>query len=203
MIALVSRASSSGTVTTPSGWTTIPGFPTSNANGIALYGFYRVASSEPSSYTFSFSIGKALIVISSYRGVDTTTPIHQSAAAADTTNRTAHASPSVTTTIADCWIVTAYSDRNNVSSDTWSTPAGLTSRSGNIVATGTQNNSLATFDTNADEAAGTYSYTATASASQNNACMCTLALAPGAAPAPAPQAVPTILRQAVARSALR
>jgi hypothetical protein len=203
MVALVTRPSSSGTVTTPSGWTTVPNFPVTNTNGTALYGFYRVASSEPASYTFSYSLGKAIVAISGYRGVDNTTPIHQSAAAADTTNRAAHASPSVTTTIANCWIFTGYTDRSSVSTDTWSTPTGLTSRSGNLTVTGTNNNSLATFDTNADEPTGSYTYTSTASASQSNACMCTIALAPLVTLPPPSGPQPLILRQATPRASLR
>ncbi|MFJ6085159.1 hypothetical protein ACIQI8_27500 [Streptomyces sp. NPDC092369] len=203
MIMLVSRASGTATVTTPSGWTVIPNFPVTNSNGTALAGFYRVASSEPASYTVAFSTGKAIIAISSYRGVDNTTPIHQSAAAADTTTRAAHTSPSVTTTLANCWIVAGYVDRGSITASTWSTPSGLTSRSGSLVATGTNNNSLATFDTNSDQPTGSYSYSSTASGSTNTATMCTVALAPAPPAAAAPQAIPVCVRQAVMRAALR
>ncbi|MFI1535564.1 hypothetical protein [Streptomyces anandii] len=203
MVAIVSRPSGTATVSTPSGWDVLSGFPVQNSGGITLAGFYRVASSEPASYTFSFSTGKCLIAISSYRGVDNTTPVHQSAAATDTTNRTTHTSPSITTTVANCWTIAGYADRGFTSASTWSTPTGLTSRSGNLVTTGTNDNSLATFDSNADKTAGSYSYASTASASQSNACMCTVALAPAPPSVPAPQAVPLVMRQAVARSALR
>jgi hypothetical protein len=203
MIALISRASSASTVNTPSGWTVLPGFPAQNTNGTTLCGFYRVAASEPGSYTWSGSAQKWCIAVSSYRGVDTSTPINDSAAAVDTTSRAAHASPSVTTTIADCWIATGYCDRGIASASTWSTPSGLTSRSGNLTTTGSNCVSLATFDTNTDEPTGSYSYTSTASASQSNACMGTIALTPAGAIVAAPQAVPLILRQAVARSTLR
>ncbi|MEU5596680.1 hypothetical protein [Streptomyces sp. NPDC020298] len=200
MVAITSRPSSSATVSTPTGWSALPNFPTTNSNGTALYGFYRVASSEPASYTFSFSVGKICISISSYRGVDNTTPINASSATADTTNRSAHASPSITTTVASCWLIAGYCDRGTASASTWSTPTGLTSRSGNLTTTGTNNNSLATFDSNGGQSTGSYSYSSTASASQSNACMCTVALAPAG---PTPPIAPLLLRQAVARSALR
>ncbi|MFE5140323.1 hypothetical protein ACFRDV_22045 [Streptomyces fagopyri] len=199
MIALISRPSSSATVTTQAGWTIISGFPISNTNGTVLTGFYRVASGEPASYTWAFSTGKCCIATMSYRGVDTVTPVHKSAAAADTTTRTGHTSPSITTTIANCWTIGGFCDRGTSSSSTWTTPSGLTSRA-SLGTTGTSDNSLAVFDSNGALAAGAYSYASTASQSLSTAAMCTLALAP--AP-PTPPAQPVILRQAMARSALR
>ncbi|MGW0795914.1 hypothetical protein [Streptomyces sp. NPDC002692] len=200
MVAIISRASSSATVSTPSGWTVIPGFPVQNTNGTTLCGFYKVASSEPASYTWSGSAQKWCIATMSYRGVDTGSPINVSSAAVDTTNRAAHASPSITTTVANCWIVAGYGDRGSTSASTWSTPSGLTSRSGSLTTTGTSDNSLATFDTNAGQTAGAYTYSSTASASQSTACMCTVALAPAGPP---PQPPPVVVRQAVQRAACR
>ncbi|MEU6513633.1 hypothetical protein [Streptomyces sp. NPDC046978] len=202
MVALISRPSSGATVSTPSGWSILSGFPVQNTNGTTFCGFYKVAASEPASYTFAGSTGKWCIAMATYRGVDNGTPIHASAAAIDTTSRAAHASPSVTTTVADCWILTGYCDRGTSSASTWATPSGLTSRSGSLVTTGTSNNSLATFDTNADEPTGSYSYSATASAAQNNASMCTVALAPASA-VPAPPVPAAVLLQAASRAALR
>ncbi len=185
MVAVISRPSSSATVSTPSGWTVVPGFPVQNTNGTTMAGFYRVAASEPASYTWSGSAGKWCIATMSYRGASTSTPINTSSAAVDTTSRAAHTSPSITTTVASCWLIAAYADRGTSSADTWSTPTGHTSRSGNLSVTGTNNNSLATFDTNAGQTTGSYSYSSTASASQSNACMATIALAPaGSSPTP-------------------
>ncbi|MER8030725.1 hypothetical protein ABTZ78_17400 [Streptomyces bauhiniae] len=204
MVAVISRATTGSTVSTPSGWTIVPSFPVTNSNGTTLLAFYRVASaSEPASYTFTGSAQKWCIAICTYRGVDNTSPINASAAAADTTNRAAHTSPSVTTTAANCWVLAAYCDRGTSTASTWSTPSGLTSRSGNVVTTGTSDNSLATFDTNAGQAAGSYSYASTASASQSNAAMGTIALAPAVILPPPSGPPPLILRQATARASLR
>jgi hypothetical protein len=73
-----SPTSQSGpTVTAPSGWTAVSGSPYVGSTGSALWVWYKIASSEGSSYSLSFSptIDDITALIARYTGVDNTSPI--------------------------------------------------------------------------------------------------------------------------------
>ncbi len=84
-----SSSSNTITVTPPSGWSTAAGPVRSGVSGnyIVHYVFYKVAASEPSSWTFTLSSGGWLTgVVSAYSNVNTTTPLDVGAATATCTS---------------------------------------------------------------------------------------------------------------------
>lgn len=115
---------SSDSLTAPAGWTQID--TTITDSGFALADFYHLAtSSEPSSYTWTFSGSTQVVAaLSDYSGVDSTNPIDVSATAVDTSNSTSHAAPSVTTTKPDDMLVNIWA--YEVATTTSSFPTGDT-----------------------------------------------------------------------------
>jgi RHS repeat-associated protein len=138
LIASIAVTPSTVTITAPSGWTLIRrtnnGATTSNS--LAVY--YKVASaSEGTSYAFgvtgaTFGVGG----IQGFTGVDTANPIHIENGQT-TPSATTHATPSVTTSVANAMIVTSHAF---ASSNSWTPPSGMTESfdkpSGNNNATG-------------------------------------------------------------------
>jgi hypothetical protein len=122
MIASIAQGlvSSPLTITgSPAGWTLVrqSQFGATNVYGMAVYS--RVASSEPASYTWTFS--KALNSaggISAYRNVDTTTPIDLETGGQGTP-------ASITTTQPGAMLVGSYMSGSNTA---FTPPAGLTER---------------------------------------------------------------------------
>ena len=124
LIASIGLTPSSVAITPPAGWTLVRrtdnAGPTSNS--MAVYS--RVAgASEPASYAWgvsgaSFTVGG----VQAFTGVDTATPIDvengQSTASATT-----HATPGVTTSLANTLVVTSHAF---ASSRTWTPPSGMT-----------------------------------------------------------------------------
>jgi hypothetical protein len=71
---MVMNVTGGQTITDPTGWTPID---SSVSGAYHAKTYYRVASSEPASYTVSFgSFTTTIAVINTYRGVDTTNPIN-------------------------------------------------------------------------------------------------------------------------------
>ena len=138
MIAAIGVTPSSVTITPPSGWTLIR--RTNNAGGVSnsLAVYSKVATSaEPASYYWTFSAAATAVGgIQAYAGVDASNPIDiengQTTASAAT-----HASPNVTTTVANTMVVTHHTYS---SSQNWTPPGGMTEsfdqRSGGASATG-------------------------------------------------------------------
>jgi len=126
MIASVGVRPSSATITTPSGWTLVrrTNNGNSNSNSLAVY-WKRAGSSEPASYSWSLSgSNQAVGGIQSFFGIDTASPPYESNQTGQTTaNGTAHATPSVTTTVANAMLVTSHTYSSN---RTWSPPSGMT-----------------------------------------------------------------------------
>jgi hypothetical protein len=125
MIAAIAVRPSSATITAPAGWALVrrtdnPG-PT-DSNSLAVY--YRVAGgNEPLNYAWTFSASTgAAGGIQAFSSVDTTNPIDvengQTTPSANT-----HATPSVTTTVANTMLVTSHTFS---SSRTWTPPGGMT-----------------------------------------------------------------------------
>ena len=88
--------------------------------------FYRVASSEPANYTWSWGAGAGVGTIVTWRGVDFVAPIEVAGAAGTAeTSGTTLTAPTRTTLYAGALLVTAYSIRKSA---TFSTPTGMTER---------------------------------------------------------------------------
>lgn len=153
------------TVTPPGGWTHATGFAVTSGTNV-LDAYYRVASSEPASYTWSFGSAKCNIACLGYSGTPASSPVDVSNAASTTSPSAS--TPTITTTGSADWIISAFSDRDSAAGSTWTTPAGTTPRA-NLLNTGSSEGSLAVFDTNGTVAAGSYSYSSTASTTQSNA----------------------------------
>lgn len=86
----INGSASVPTITVPSGWTTIDEDDDVSEGGATKFKvgmYYRVASSEPSNYTWTYPLdtGTQRIVfqIATFRGVDTTTPLDDAAADGD------------------------------------------------------------------------------------------------------------------------
>jgi len=116
-------ASSSGS----NNWTLIRSDTASNGNMGTLATYYKIAgTSEPSSYTFSFSGATtgAVASILAFSGVDTTTPIDQQNGKT-TRDSLNHTAPSVTATSNGDMLVTTHA---YASSRRWTPPSGMTER---------------------------------------------------------------------------
>lgn len=98
--------------TTPSGWTLVgTAAKTSGGNRSRISVYRKVASSEPSSHTFSFSITVDDVLISMARisGVDTTAPINASSVLYPGSASATPSSASVTTSVDDCLVLSFLS----------------------------------------------------------------------------------------------
>ncbi len=123
------------TITAPTGWT--QSTPTGNQTGGAgtdgygnrLYVYYKVANSEPASYTWNIEgtpdhAGAAGGIIS-FSGVDTTSPIVVSGGQATAASYT-HAAPSIDTgTVTNTMLISTHSVN---SAGSWTPPGGMTER---------------------------------------------------------------------------
>jgi MSHA biogenesis protein MshQ len=124
MIASIGARPNTATITAPSGWTLVRRIDNANsiANSLAVYS--KVASaSEPASYSWTFdtSTGSAG-GIQTFSGVNTTTPIDVENGQ-NTASGLTHATPDVTTTVANTMIVTSHSF---ATAATWTPPTGMT-----------------------------------------------------------------------------
>ena len=124
MIAAISVRPYTATITAPSGWTLVRrvNFTTLQTSSLAVY--RKVAtSSEASSFTWSFS-GNTYAAggIQSFSGVDTSNPVNVENGQG-TSESLSHATPSVTTTVANAMLVTAHSFPSSTS---WTPPSGMT-----------------------------------------------------------------------------
>lgn len=107
MVAVVFTTGGTGAeISAPAGWTTVNN--TEVGTVLAVATFYRVASSEPASYTFTFdttSSRQGGAIISSYSGVDNTTPVDVNDVLTESASDANFDCPSVTTTVDDCMLV--------------------------------------------------------------------------------------------------
>jgi MSHA biogenesis protein MshQ len=134
MIASIGFSPNTLTVTgVPAGWTLVNRVDNTNANANSL-AVYRLAAgaAEPASYTWTFSAAGYLAgAILTFSGVDTANPLdtpevkggnctQQGSCATATLS---HATPSVTTTVANMMLVTSHTYS---SAGTWTPPGGMT-----------------------------------------------------------------------------
>ncbi len=124
MVASISVRPNTATITAPSGWTLVRRIDNSNTNPNSLATYYRVAgSSEPTSYTWSFSTTAGSAGgIQSFTGVDTSNPVDVEAGQ-NTANSVSQTAPSVTTGAANEMLVTSHAFS---SSATFTKPTGMT-----------------------------------------------------------------------------
>jgi len=124
MIASIAVRPSSTSITAPSGWTLVRRINNGNSVSNSLAVYRRVAgSSEPGSYTWTlsgddFSAGG----MQSFYNIDTSNPVDVENGQT-TASGTAHATPSVTTTVENAMLVTSHTYSSN---RTWSPPSGMT-----------------------------------------------------------------------------
>jgi MSHA biogenesis protein MshQ len=131
MIASIGFSPNTLTITTvPAGWTLVRRVDNTNANANSLAVYRKVAgAAEPASYAWVFSAAGYLAGgISTFSGVDTTTPVDiengnctQQGSCATTT--LSHATPSVATTVANTMLVTSHTYS---SAGTWTPPGAMT-----------------------------------------------------------------------------
>lgn len=127
----------------PSGWTLLDSQVTGSATGDCRHAvYYRVASSEGSSYVWDFSGGAdCAAAILAYTGAGTV-PVDTSAARLMAGSTTGHTAPSVTTS-ADTVAVMAYGTNPFFNGDTtFTTPSGLTVRAEADPGAGTTNRAV-------------------------------------------------------------
>ncbi len=120
MVAAIGVSANAPTITAPPGWTLVRQTNNSaiNANSLAVY--IKVATTyEPVSYTWTFSAsGGSSGGIQTFYNVDITNPI-DAENGQTTPSGTSHATPSITTTVANTMLVTAYTFS---SSRAWNNP---------------------------------------------------------------------------------
>lgn len=99
----------------PSGWTLIGSSVTTT--GVTTSAWYKIAASEPSTWTWNFSGSTAAtIAISMYRGANQGAPINVNAEAHGSGTTQTQTSPSVTTTLDGCWVIYTRTTRDDTNS---------------------------------------------------------------------------------------
>ena len=122
---LIAQVSSSDTgAAAQAGWNTL--IITQARTGEDWAWYWRLASSEPANYTWSWGAGQGPGNMVAYRGVDQVTPIDVAAAAGTAaTSGTTLTAPTVTTVTPNALLVAAYTMRTLC---TFSQPTGMTER---------------------------------------------------------------------------
>lgn len=141
--------------------------------------YSRIASSEPSSYTWTSGTAEYWTGhIATYSGVDTVTPVHVFDQVVMGTGSTSRVTPTVAITASDCWLLSGFTDRSGSS---WTGPD--TERDERL--SGNNSASSVLCDSNGTVSTGSTSRTATASVSSSVGVQGILALLPATTPAPA------------------
>lgn len=133
LISCRTGSAGSGAYTTPSGWTNIAPFTMSTTtNSRHSFGAYRVANSEPASYSLSTAAAAAEnwgAVMLAYRGVDASTQL-DATPVGDITQNDANSGdpPSITTVTNDAWVVCFDFVRTGNDLTAFTPPSGYTER---------------------------------------------------------------------------
>jgi hypothetical protein len=124
MVASIGVSANSTTITPPPGWTLVRQTNNTATNANSLVVYLKVATStEPVNYTWTFSASTGSAGgIQTFFNVDTANPIDVENGQT-TPSGTAHATPSVITTVANTMLVTSHTFS---SSRTWTAPGGMT-----------------------------------------------------------------------------
>lgn len=177
-------------VATPAGWTLVADDVTGASpwqGRVYLFRATATASGATTSAGKSFSLtatasSSFVAAMVAYSGCDPAGPIHQSAHAVQASGvySTTHTTPNVTTTVANCWIVSACFDRSGTTVS-WTPPAGDTLRA-DVFTTGGGASTGMVSDNAAPVAAGTYgSKVCTGTNATDQSAMWTVALKPSPA----------------------
>ncbi len=155
LIAFFTANTTTPTYTGPTGWTLLQ---TGNGNGFVARAWTKTATSAEVAANAkvtvtSTSSAKADLTVSAYRGLDSTTPIADSAIKLDNVAGAAHVSPAVTAGDSTSWLVTYFADK---STDTtgFNAPTGQTVRQGAATASSSGHITALLVDSNAPVAAG-------------------------------------------------
>lgn len=125
MIAAIAVSPNTPTISTPTGWTLVRTLSQTSTTTSRLAIFRRVATaSEPSSYSWTLSTTFTGTVggITTFSGVDNTTPISVENGQI-TSSSTTQTTPSITTTFSSSMLVGIFS---YASAGTWTPPTGMT-----------------------------------------------------------------------------
>lgn len=127
IVNICSASLAAETFTAPSGWTLIRSTRGGGATPPNLHSYYKAAGgSEPASYTWTGGDNVAHVAtIIRLIAVDTSTPINAEGSA--TSSSTDPVSPSITTTAANCFMLTVCSQANLLS-QTYTPPEGYVER---------------------------------------------------------------------------
>lgn len=163
LIAIVGGTQSS----TPAGWTSIGSAASGSSSLGTCYAYYKIASSEPSSYTFTLNssyLGVASVLC--YRGTDTSTPIDtvNKNIAAATASSTNYNTASVTASGTQ-WAVSfaiAY-EYGSSSTRTWTEGSGTERTDHGTAVSGQDNANMSVTDSAGAVSAGSFSRTQTRS----------------------------------------
>jgi len=149
------------TITAPAGWTQL-GTNGDDSTTLRSAIYWRVASSEPASYNWSFGAStKALLVCKAYSGTDATTPFYAQTFKAEAGTATAHTSNTCTLTGGgNDWLGSFGCDRGGTAA-TWTTSDGSDSERADQANTGSSQGSMGSYDSNRTLAAGGYTRTLT------------------------------------------
>jgi hypothetical protein len=186
VIIVVVRANANVTINTPTGWTLKSQWSDTTASKGKTAVFFKIATATDIGKTYRFTTSAACgfqVFITCYDGTDYTTPIHQYATGTESTFRTTHTTPSVTTTLANCWIVQVAFDTSSTTT-LWGAPGSYNIRN---LGYRTGGNSPTGCIADNGTAVGTGTYGAgvfTANSSSKYASMVTLALAPATGTGP-------------------
>lgn len=189
LLALMGWIGTTVTVTDPAGFpavSTLLGAQTDGSN-ITSRTYRKVAGSEGPTYQWGLSSGrKAVGWVGAYRGVHPVTPLADWASAASL-DGTAHTAPAVDVPEGG-WLVTMVVSRhaNTGAPTTWSVTGGDAKRwEAASNAAGSQDITVAVFDSGTPLPSGTYSRTVTASQAQTEITVWSVVLAPADVAPPA------------------
>lgn len=110
-------ANSNPTITTPGGWNLLDSAIQGSRQVLGVY--WRIAASEPASYSVTTSSVKAVWMMYAYSGTDTTAPFGaagQHSLKVETVAGTGHTTNSITPQTTNDWILSFFVDRSTTSS---------------------------------------------------------------------------------------
>jgi hypothetical protein len=128
-LVLVGVGDTADVVPTPSGWTLANHTTRGTGANVGGYVFRKVGVEADSGAALSLGTSDAVkgtAIGLAFSGTDTSNPVHQIQALAETASQTTHTTPTVTTTVDGCWILLAVVHKDNSSTAIGSTPSGYT-----------------------------------------------------------------------------
>lgn len=147
---------------------------------VVYWAWYDAALATQISFTGDHCLG----VTTAWRGVDLTTPFHQSATSSSTAQNNTISTPGVTTTVGECLIVGSNSVGDNASYSSWAN-ASLESITGAYWTTSVNNDGAIGVAYGEKRIAGAASVTTASLSSVERECSITVALTPAVFTPPA------------------